>query len=51
MIRAWRDPGGVLRIRLTEVVEGENTEFDVTTVAADDDALSAVRTWLEKVRS
>jgi len=51
MIRAWRDSSGVLRIRLTEVVEGGSTELDVTTVSGDDDALSAVRTWLARVRS
>ena len=51
MIRAWRDPAGLLRIRLTEVVDSASNELEVTTVAADDDALAAVRNWLKKVRS
>ena len=50
MIRAWREDGGDLRIRLTEVVEGEANELGVTTVATDNDALSAVRAWLTRVR-
>ena len=49
MIRAWREADGDLRIRLTEVVENEATELEVTTVATDNDALAAVRAWLNRI--
>jgi hypothetical protein len=49
MIRAWRDADGLLQIRLTEAVAGDEAELDVTTVSTSHEALTAVRAWLERV--
>jgi hypothetical protein len=49
MIRAWRDADGVLQIRLTEAVAGDNAELGVTTVSTNHEALAAVSAWLDRV--
>ena len=51
VLRAWREEGGTLRVRITEATQGEEAELEVSTVTSEAEILDSVRNWLNRIRN
>jgi len=51
MLRAWRDAGGELHVRITEAATGGEAALEVSTAATQADVIAAVTKWLGGISS